>query len=380
MLGADNVLGVARVPPVQWDARPLWVETRVASQLGLKDGQVIPAVVSLQDGRVRLWLRDFSFGIPNGWNLKDGDKPFLRVSQSPGGWGLLIQSTPPDGVATGNALVPVADPWRSRGPSPLQTDAVAPSVTSLDVLLAQPAGFAKALTWLQPGLLSVLTSSPEVAKVLMQWDALSLNMASLRSEALKRAVQSQARSMENRLSKGEAADADQKSLLRELLDLLSNKSDDTVSDKTLKELRQTVEEMDRSQAQAAQAQLRGELSLHLVLPFIDADPVSMHIHQDRPSDDEPTPPFSVDIHSRSRLLGELWLHTQVSQQQVIDLTMWAQREDVVQQARIRGHLLHDELASAGLNLRTFQVVHAVRPGHQPSPSVNDRGYVVDAHA
>jgi hypothetical protein len=380
MLGPENVLGVPRVPPVQWDTRPLWVETRVATQLGLQDGQVVPATVSVQDGRVRLWLRDFSFGVPNGWNLKDGDKPFLRVSQTPGGWGLLIQSTAPGTPAVSNALVPLADQLRARGASALQTSAVAAPVTPLEVLLAQPAGFSKALTWLQPGLLSVLSSSPEVANVLMRWDALSLNMSSLRSDALKRVVQSQGRSMENRLSKGESVEADQKSLLRQLLDLLSNKTDDNVSDKALKELRQTVEEMDRSQAQAAQAQLRGELSLHLVLPFLDADPVSMHIHQDRASDEEPTPPFNVDIHSRSRLLGELWLHTQVTQQQVIDLTMWAQREDVAQLARTRGHLLHDELASAGLNLRTFQVVHSVRPGHTLSKSESDRGYVVDAQA
>lgn len=51
MLGPENVLGVARVPPVQWDARPLWVETRVAEQLGLQDGQVIPAVVGVQEDR-----------------------------------------------------------------------------------------------------------------------------------------------------------------------------------------------------------------------------------------------------------------------------------------------------------------------------------------
>jgi hypothetical protein len=377
MLGPENVLGVPRVPPVQWDARPLWVEARVAEQLGLHDGQVIPAVVGVQDGRVRLWLRDFSFGIPNGWNLKEGDKPFLRVSQTPGGWGLLIQSTPADGVMRSPSLVPSDALTRTHSPAPSIT-AITP--TPLQMLLAQPEGYTKALTWLQPGLLSMLSSSPEVANLLMRWDAMGLSMASLRSEALKRAVQLQGRSVENRLSKGESVEPDLKSLLRQLLDLLSDKSDGTTSDKVLKELRQTVEEMDRSQAQATQAQLRGELSLHLVLPFLDADPVTLHIHQDRSSADDEVPPFSVDIHSRSRLLGELWLHTQVSQRQVIDLTMWAQREEIADLARVRSHQLFDELASVGLNLRTFQIHHSVRPGHQLTHAVNDRGFVVDARA
>ena len=377
MLGPENVLGVARVPPVQWDARPLWVEARVAEQLGLHDGQVIPAVVGVQDGRVRLWLRDFSFGIPNGWNLKEGDKPFLRVSQTPGGWGLLIQSTPPDGVLRSPTLLP-ANPLARSTTGALEVTAPAP--TPLQSLLSQPEGFTKALTWLQPGLLSMLGASPEIANLLLRWDAMSLSMASLRSDALKRAIQAQGRSLENRLSKGESVEPDLKSLLRQLLDLLSDKSDGTASDKVLNELRQTVEEMDRSQAQATQAQMRGELSLHLVLPFIDADPVTLHIHQDRASAEDELPPFSVDIHSRSRLLGELWLHTQVSQRQVIDLTMWAQREEIADLARLRSHQLHDELASVGLNLRTFQIHHAVRPGHQLTHALNDRGYVVDARA
>ena len=377
MLGPENVLGVPRVPPVQWDARPLWVEARVAEQLGLHDGQVIPAVVGVQDGRVRLWLRDFSFGIPNGWNLKEGDKPFLRVSQTPGGWGLLIQSTPADGVMRSPSLLPTDALARTRA-GVLETSALTP--TPLQTLLSQPEGFTKALTWLQPGLLSVLSSSPEIANLLLRWDALSLSMASLRTDALKRAIQAQGRSAENRLSKGESVDSDMKSLLRQLLALLTESSDETVSDKVLKDLQKTVEEMDRSQAQAAQAQLRGELSLHLVLPFLDSDPVTMHIHQDRPSADDEVPPFSVDIHSRSRLLGELWLHTQVTQRQVIDLTMWAQREEIADLARVRSHQLHEELASVGLNLRTFQIHHAVRPGHQLTHSANDRGYMVDARA
>ena len=74
------------------------------------------------------------------------------------------------------------------------------------------------------------------------------------------------------------------------------------------------------------------------------------------------------------------MHTQVTQRQVIDLTMWAQREEIADLARVRSHQLHEELASVGLNLRTFQIHHAVRPGHQLTHSANDRGYVVDARA
>ena len=73
MLGPDIVSASSRVPVVQMDARPLWVQTPVAQQLGLRDGQIIQAVAEVRDQRVRLWLKDFFFELPNGWVLKDGE-------------------------------------------------------------------------------------------------------------------------------------------------------------------------------------------------------------------------------------------------------------------------------------------------------------------
>lgn len=94
MLGPESVSASPRVPLVQMDVRSLWVQTPVAQQLGLRDGQIVQATAEIRDQRVRLWLKDFFFELPNGWVLKDGDKPFLRVSQNAGSWGFLIQSYP----------------------------------------------------------------------------------------------------------------------------------------------------------------------------------------------------------------------------------------------------------------------------------------------
>ena len=106
MLGPDIVSASARVPLVQMDARSLWVQTPVAQQLGLRDGQIIQAVAEVRDQRVRLWLKDFFFELPNGWVLKDGDKPFLRVSQNAGTWGFLIQSYPLASSSSASSLPP----------------------------------------------------------------------------------------------------------------------------------------------------------------------------------------------------------------------------------------------------------------------------------
>jgi len=100
MLGPDAVSASTRLPAVQMDTRGQWVQTPVAQQLGLRDGQIVQATAEIRDQRVRLWVKDFFFELPNGWVLKDGDKPFLRVSQNAGSWGFLIQSYPSGQTST----------------------------------------------------------------------------------------------------------------------------------------------------------------------------------------------------------------------------------------------------------------------------------------
>ena len=44
MLGPDIVSASTRVSPVHQEMRNLWVQTPVAQQLGLRDGQIVQAL------------------------------------------------------------------------------------------------------------------------------------------------------------------------------------------------------------------------------------------------------------------------------------------------------------------------------------------------
>ena len=139
MLGPDIVSASTRVSPVQQEMRNLWVQTPVAQQLGLRDGQIVQATVEVQNQRVRLFLKEFSFELPNGWVLKDGDKPFLRVSNNgAGGWGFLIQAyasgqTPGANAATAG--------FGMNNPAGLNSPLQSSLNTNLGLLLTQPGGF-----------------------------------------------------------------------------------------------------------------------------------------------------------------------------------------------------------------------------------------------
>jgi hypothetical protein len=378
MLGPDVVSAASRIGPVQAENRSVWVQTPVAQQLGLRDGQIVQATVEVRDQRVRLWLKDFFFDLPNGWVLKDGDKPFLRVSHNPGGWGFLIQAYP-NGQAPPATATPVNQLFGLNPGAALASEEAQPEPQSnrLGMLLMHPPGFAtfsKLLSDVAQGSWSTQAEiGPWLQRLLQQRNS----MAQINPSMLRKAVMGQARSIENILLQGQEAADDPKTLLKTLLSLLSEEGNNKG---VLRQVEDAATEFEAAQAQSAQKMQQGELSLHVILPFIDADPVDLHFQRPARKKGQEEPPLSVDIHSRSRVLGEVWLNTQISKGSDVDLVMWALRGEVAHLAKERSGELGLELGSAGLQLQSFQIFNAPRPLARVSESSGTRGSVIDLRA
>ena len=364
----------------------------MAEQLGLQDGQVVQALVEKKDGRVRLWLKDFSFDLPNGWVLKDGDKPFLRVSVNPGGWGLLIQN-PTDPSAAADKTKVALDGLGGKGltGSPaaagfVAADALAStSATSnrLNTLVFQPPGFAAFRQLLQ----MIDLRAPQIAQLsagqsdlLARLSGLGLSMGQLQPLGLRKALAPYFRSVENQLSQRQKVDDEPRSLIRQLLGSLGEEDTGASVNGLSEDLHKALNELEAAQLQSAIDLNRGELNLRLMLPFTDADPVELHFQRPPRQPGDENPPLSVDIHSQSRLLGEVWLHTLIKAGHQVELTMWALREEVAQQARTHATELVMELGAAGLELQQFQIYNSPRPGTDPTRTAPQRGLVVDALA
>ncbi len=378
MLGPELVSAASRIGPVQAENRSVWVQTPVAQQLGLRDGQIVQATVEVRDQRVRLYLKDFFFELPNGWVLKDGDKPFLRVSHNAGSWGFLIQAYP-NGQAPAATAIPVNQLFGLNPGSVLPTEAAQPEPQSnrLGMLLMHPPGFAtfsKLLSDIAQGSLSTQAEGgPLLQRLLQQRNS----MAQMNPSMLRKAVMGQARSIENILLQGQAAADDPKTLLKTLLGLLSEEGNNK---DVLRRVEDASTEFEAAQAQSAQKMQQGELSLHVILPFIDADPVDLHFQRPPRKKGQEEQPLSVDIHSRSRVLGEVWLNTQISKGNDVDLVMWALRGEVAHLAKERSGELGLELGSSGLQLQSFQVFNAPRPLARVGESSGTRGSVIDLRA
>jgi len=392
MLGAESVLGAMRATPVQLDMRPHWVETSMAEQLGLQDGQVVQALVEKKDGRVRLWLKDFSFDLPNGWVLKDGDKPFLRVSLNPGGWGLLIQNPTDLSAAADKANVALSGlggkgaAGAVSGAGFVATDAVANATATsnrLNTLVFQPPGFAAFRQLLQ----MIDMRAPQIAQltmgqsdVLARLSGLGLSMGQLQPLGLRKALAPYFRSVESQLSQRQKVEDEPRSLIRQLLSSLGEEDTGASVNGLSEDLHKALNELEAAQLQSAIDLNRGELNLRLMLPFTDADPVELHFQRPPRKPGDENPPLSVDIHSQSRRLGEVWLHTLIKAGHQVELTMWAVREEVAQQARTHATELVMELGAAGLELQQFQIYNSPRPGIDTARPAPQRGLVVDALA
>ena len=382
MLGPELVNAASRIGPVQAENRTVWVQTPVAQQLGLRDGQIVQANVEVRDQRVRLWVKDFSFQLPNGWVLKDGDKPFLRVSHNAGSWGFLIQAHP-NGQAPATTATPVNQLFGVQtNPLARPTDMVPlePQSNRLGMLLMQPPGFttfSKLMNDVAQGSWNMPTELGSWLQRLLQQRS---SLAQINPSMLRKAVLGQSRSIENMLLQGQEGADDPKTLLKTMLGLLSEAPVDAVDKDSFRQLQDASGEFEAAQAQSAQKMQQGELSLHVILPFVDADPIDLHFQRPPRKKGQEEPPLSVDIHSRSRVLGELWLNTQISKGNDVDLVMWALRGEVAHLARERSGELGLELGSAGLQLQSFQIFNAPRPLARVGESSGTRGSVIDLRA
>jgi hypothetical protein len=314
--------------------------------------------------------------LPNGWVLKDGDKPFLRVSQNAGTWGFLIQSYPSGQTST---ATPASAAFGLNAPAAMHPGASLPS-TNLGLLLTQPAGF-ESFTRMLAGLgMRSLSGQGEFSDMVKRLLQQRSSLAQMNPITLKRLVSGQARSAESLLAQGVSADDDPKTIIKQMLAFLQKETLQGLGRKEVSELEQAVRELESAQVQAAQKWLSGELSLHVVLPFVDHEPVDLHFQKPARKPNQEEPPLTVDIHSRSRMLGEVWLNTTISQGTGVDLVMWALRSDVAGLAKQRATELGLELGAAGLNLQSFQIFNAARPLVRTTEAAGSRGSVIDTQA
>ena len=342
--GADALFAPGRIPTIYLEGKLLPLQASTAAELGLKDGQVVQASVKLLQDQPMLMLQGRALPAPGLLASQAGESIWLR--------------------AQGGNLVPTNAP---------------PLVSRIANLLYRPNVNSVLPQLFQPGTLDQLLNQVQRPDLQAQWRGMQMSMAQLTPGTLRQAMMG-AMGAEVWLARGLQPPQDTKQLLRKLIAELSvsSTSEDTETG-LIEKLTKAVDDMESRQVQAVQAQAQQEVLFSMTLPFVDANPIELTVRRG-PRQDGEQPVLTVNVHSKTEELGPVWLKTQLMNAQQLELTMWAEKESVVGQARSRSYLLGDELRAAGLTMRSFNVVHGARPTEVSDWTPSGRGLVVDVSA
>lgn len=364
--GAETAhLGV-RHSPIFLEGRLALAEAPSAQELGLQEGQIVRANVRAREGGLQMSLGGRFFDLPRdlppGLRLSAGDNLLFKVQVQNDGSIVLRPA------ALAATPVPQTVPASANGVWPDRTQQ----------LEMRPPDMALLSQLLRPGVLEglaqqVANTSPQLALLVDQWLRQRMSMAQLTPEKLKQLFSrsgwmNEALSAQGRQPEG----VDLKSTLRPLLDALQKQDADGVH-----LVRNALDDMEARQLAAAESLAGREWAFSIMLPFRDAEPVSLRFSRARRQPGQEAPPFVIQLHTRNQDLGEVWLQTCISRQTDVDMVMWAMREDIATRARAQSPHLAEELESAGLRMTRLQVIHGAAPQDLASWVPPDTGSMVD---
>jgi hypothetical protein len=380
--GAEALVAPNRINPIYLDGKLLTFQASIAESLGLKDGQIVQALVRLHGDQPKLLLQGRMIDAPASSLAAPGESMWLRVqNKTEGQWSFQPVPAPAGTQASSTALTLTA-------PTLMMAPSLAPVVSRIANLLYRPTGAVELSQLYKPGTLDALLGSLARPDLLTQWRGLQLSMSQLTPSSLQQAMMG-AMGSEVWLARGmPMAAQDPKQMLRKLIDAINtnnlnanqlNDGDDADSIGIISRLQRAVDDIEASQVQAVQAQAQQEILFNMTLPFADANPVELTIRRG-PKQEGESPLLIINVHSKSEELGPVWLKTQLANSEQVELTMWSEDPRVVSQARSRSSLLGQELSSAGLTMKSFQVIQGARPTETSVWAPSGRGLVVDVSA
>ena len=377
MLGMEQVNFPARINPLPIELAPIQLTEPAARSLGLREGQVVQALLEPRGESLTLLVSGRAFELAGHGGLRAGDAIWVKFITHGGKPALQVVPGPGSAMAEARALAGAAlagaPGATGLAGAALPADSAFAALSATVVgLLSRPMGWSALTRLMQPGVLeSVARDAPPSLLAALQ--AGRLSTTTLDAAAIERAMAQAGLWTESWLARGRAvAPADSnKVLLRQLVQALGR------GGAAAESIEEAVDEIERSQLETVQAAgaHRG-FEFACVLPFRDAEPVELRFLKPARRGQE-DPPWTVEIHTRSEELGELWLKTTVTDETRLDLTMWAIKPEVVQAARRSADSLRDDLEASGLILSSFVVLASAPPADAPPAA---EGHLLDTRA
>ncbi|MFL2656402.1 MAG: hypothetical protein ACJ0F0_02075 [Burkholderiaceae bacterium] len=363
----DLVNAVAKINPIFLEGT-LKIAAPEAKALGLKDGQIVQAVIENRGERTKLIINNKEFDLPKNAQQATDTKFQAKISIGPKSALLIPTGLIPNTSGTGLATNPTG--FTPISPHLMNLLLHSGGLVNLQQLFNVNGGLANLIN--VSGLADLITrllgARPSISQI---------NSSTIRDMILSSGLFTEMRLAQ----KQNVHPLDQKNILYQISRIMGERGLDASN------INRAILDIESSQLESQQSMNNRELSFSLLLPFKDFGSVNLSFFRKAPTRSDPKPSYTFNLHTKNELIGEVWLRTVVEKEISLKMTMWALRTEISDKAKNSTKQLGDLLENAGLKIDSFEIFNSARPGktkdHQPSklkPLSGSFGSVVDIEA
>lgn len=363
----DLVNAIAKINPIFLEGT-LKIAAAEAKALGLKDGQIVQAVIENRGDRTKLIINNKEFDLPKNAQQATDTKFQARINIGPKSallipTGLISNSTAAGLTANSSGFTPIS-------PHLMNLLLHSGGLVNLQQLFNVNGGLANLIhvSGLADLITRLLGARPSIAQI---------NSSTIRDLILSSGLFTEMRLAQ----KQNIHPLDQKNILYQISRIMGERGLDASN------INRAILDIESSQLESQQSMNNRELSFSLLLPFKDFGSVDLSFFRAAATKSNPKPSYTFNLHTKNELIGEVWLRTVVEKEISLKMTMWALRTEISDRAKNSTKQLSNLLENAGLKIDSFEIFNSARPGktkdHQHSklkPLSGSFGSVVDIEA
>ena len=335
---ADLANAVSKVNPIFLEGT-LKIAAADAKMVGLRDGQIVQAVIENRGDHTKLLIGNKEFELPKNMHGGENSKFQAKVSI----------------LNNGSAVLNPAGVSISGGNSPPTFLPLSPHFMNL---LLHSSGFGNLANIYSSGFLSSISNHSGLTDLITRILGLRLNLSTLTASDLKAFILNFGLFNESILAKRQKlSTTNQKVLLSQLVRMLTERGIDPQS------VNRAILDIEASQLETNQSLQNREIFFSLMLPFRDFGSVDFSFSKIAPNNEKDSP-YTFNLHTKNEKLGEIWLRVVVEKRINLNMQMWATDEQTYRKAKNGVSNLKRLLSDAGLQISTFEIFNEEKPGEK----------------
>ena len=337
IITADLANAVSKVNPIFLEGT-LKIAAAEAKSVGLRDGQIIQAVIENRGDHTKLLLGNKEFEIPKNIQVAEGSKFQARVSILNNGSAILV----PAGVSIGS------------GTSPSMFLPLSPHFMNL---LLHSTGFGNLSSLYGSSILASLNSQGLFSDLIAKFFGMRLNGANITASDIKNFILNFGLFNEAVLAKKQKLNPNNpKVILSQLARIISDRGLDAQN------ITRAILDIEASQLETNQGLQNREIFFSLVFPFKDFGTFNFSFSKPLTDRDSENTPYTFNLHTKNESLGEIWLRVVVEKRVNLNMQMWATDHKTFKKAKDSVNNLSKLLADAGLSINSFEIFNEKKPG------------------